>query len=85
MLRSIIISPDQEMAQRLESALAATGEVTVGRILNRYPSAVDLVRTLRAHAPDAVFLSFEAVEKAQEVVKFLETEAPGPADRRHTP
>jgi pilus assembly protein CpaE len=77
LLRSIIISPDQEIAQRLESALSATGEVSVGRILNRYPSAIDLVRTLRAHAPDAVFLSFESVEKAQEVVKFLDTEAHG--------
>jgi pilus assembly protein CpaE len=77
LLRSIIVSPDQEMAQRLEAALSATGEVTIGRILNRYPSAIDLIRTLRAHAPDVVFLSFEAVDKAQETVKFLETEAQG--------
>ena len=77
MLRSIIICPDQELAQRLEAALGATGEVAAGRTLNRYPNAIDLVRTLRAHAPDVVFLSFEAVEKAHEVVKFLHTESEG--------
>jgi len=45
--------------------------------VSRYPVLVDLVRTLRAHAPGIVFLSFETVEKAQEVVKSLESEAPG--------
>ena len=77
MLRSIIICPDQELAQKLEAALGATGEVAAGRTLNRYPNAIDLVRTLRAHAPDVVFLSFEAVEKAHEVVKFLHSESEG--------
>ncbi len=77
MLRSIIICPDNDIAVRLETALKATGEVSVGRIMNRYPNAIDLIRTLRAQAPEAVFLSFESLEKAQEVVKFLESEANG--------
>src|SRR4051794_15208034 len=65
------------MGRRLEAAVHATGGVTVGRILNRYPNAIDLVRALRAHAPEIVFLSFESPDKAQEVVKFLETEGNG--------
>jgi pilus assembly protein CpaE len=65
------------MAQRLESALATLGEVAVGRTFNRYPNAIDLVRSLRAHAPDVVFLSFESIDKAQQVVKFLEVEGDG--------
>ncbi len=77
MLRSIVICPNQEMAARLEAAVTATDEVTVGRTLNRYPNGIDLVRTLRAHSPDVVFLSFESLPKAQEVVKFLEAEAEG--------
>lgn len=77
MLRSIIICPDAEMAARLESAVLATGQVTVGRILPRYPNSIDLVRTLRAHAPEAVFLSFADSAKAHEVVRFLENEANG--------
>ena len=58
MLRSIVICPDQELATRLESAIAATGEVSVGRTLDSYPSSVDLVRTLRAQAPEIVFHEF---------------------------
>jgi|SRR5579883_385684 pilus assembly protein CpaE len=77
LLRSIIICPDQDMAARLERALEATGEVSVGRSLHRYPTAIDLVRTLRAHAPEAVFLSFETLEKARETVQLLESEAAG--------
>jgi len=76
-LRAIVICPDQELSERLEAAVQATGEVTVQRVLDRYPIAIDLVRALRAHAPEVVFLSFEEVEKAQEVAKFLETEADG--------
>ncbi len=77
MLRSIVICPLPELAARLEAAVTATGEITVGRTLNRYPNAIDLVRTLRAHAPEVVFLSFESIDKAQDVVKFLEDEANG--------
>ena len=77
MIRSIILCPDQGLAERLEAALNATGVVSVGRTLNQYPSAIELVRTLRAHAPDVLFLSFESVEKAHETIKLLETEAEG--------
>src|SRR5215469_7747321 len=76
-VRSIIICPNQELAARLQPALEATGEISVGRSLHRYPNAVDLVRTLRAHVPEVVFLSFEALDKALEVVHLLESEAEG--------
>jgi pilus assembly protein CpaE len=65
------------MARRLETAIQAIGEVTLGRTVSRYPNAIDLVRTLRAHAPEIVFLSFETLDKAHEVVKFLDAEANG--------
>lgn len=77
MLRAIVICPDVELAERLTAAAEATGDVTIARVLHRYPNAIDLVRALRAQAPEVVFLSFESLEKAQEVVKFLETEAQG--------
>jgi pilus assembly protein CpaE len=76
-LRAIIICPDQDLSDRLEAALQATGDVNVGRVFDQYPIAIDLVRSLRAHAPEVVFLSFESLDKAQEVAKFLETEAEG--------
>jgi pilus assembly protein CpaE len=62
---------------RLQRALAVLGEVTLSRSVPQYPDAVDLVRTLRAHAPDVIFLSFENIEKASQIVRFLETEAQG--------
>jgi pilus assembly protein CpaE len=76
-LRAIIICPGQELSDQLEAALMATGEVTIGRVFDRYPIAIDLVRSLRAHAPEVIFLSFETLDKAQDVAKFLEAEAPG--------
>ena len=77
MLRSIIISPDVELAERLEAAATLTGEVSINRVLDRYPPAIDLVRTLRAHAPDIMFLNFESLEKAQEVISFVEKQSEG--------
>jgi pilus assembly protein CpaE len=74
-LRSIIICPDQSLSAQLEEELAAVGGATVFRTLNQYPSVPDLVRTLRAHAPDVVFLSFESVDHAEAIVKYLEKEA----------
>ncbi|PYT12686.1 MAG: hypothetical protein DMG59_22740, partial [Acidobacteria bacterium] len=77
MLTAIVICPDEEIGHRLETALEATGVVSVERTLNRYPNAVDLVRIMRAHTPEVVFLSFESVEQAHELVKLLEAEADG--------
>lgn len=75
MLRSIIICPDPELSAQLEEALVSLGDVTVYRTLSHYPTVTDLIRTLRAHAPDVIFLSFESIEKAEETVKHLEKES----------
>jgi pilus assembly protein CpaE len=77
LLRSIIISPDTELAEHLEAALTRTGEVSVNRVLDRYPAAIELVRTIRAHAPDVLFVNFESLEKAQELVSFAEKQWEG--------
>lgn len=74
-LRSIIICPDQALSTQLEEELTAIGLTTVFRTLPQYPSLPDLSRTLRAHAPDLIFLSFEAVDQAEAVIKFLEKES----------
>jgi pilus assembly protein CpaE len=77
LLRAIVICPDADLASRLQRALTLVGEVTLCRAIGQYPDAVDLVRTLRAHAPDVIFLSFENPDKAAQIVRFLETEAKG--------
>lgn len=77
MLRSIIICPDSELAERLQASLGGFTDIRIGRVLNEYPNAVDLIRTLRAQAPDIVFLSFDSVDKAHDLVRMLEKEADG--------
>jgi pilus assembly protein CpaE len=77
-LRTIIVSPDAELARRLEIALEPLdGQVTVAKTIDRYPAVVDLLRTLRAHAPEIIFLGFQDVARAGEIVKFLDVEAHG--------
>lgn len=75
MFRSIVICPDRELGQKLEVAVTATGHVEICRKLQEYPAPVDLIRSLRAHAPDLIFLSFESPDKARDLIKFLEAEA----------
>jgi pilus assembly protein CpaE len=77
LLRAIVICPDTDVSSRLQRAISTLGEVTLCRSVAQYPDPVDLVRTLRAHAPDVIFLSFENAEKATQIVRFLETEAKG--------
>jgi len=73
-LRSIIISPDHELGRKLTAALEATGQVEVDRTLDHYPTAIELVRTLRALATDIVFVNFESLKQGLETVQFLEAD-----------
>src|SRR5438045_4872789 len=73
--QSVILGPDPEFCARLQAALEATGQVEVARIIDRYPAVIDLVRVLRAHAAELLFISFESVQKAQETAQLLEAEA----------
>jgi len=75
MFRSVIVGPDRELCARLQAALETTGHVEVSRTIDRYPEGIDLVRALRAHAAEILFISFESVEKALETVQLLEAEA----------
>ncbi len=77
MLRGIIISPDRELADQLDDLLAQVGMVGVTRTLDRYPNAVDLQRTLRAHAPQVVFLSLASVDDAISTAQAAEVASPG--------
>jgi Flp pilus assembly CpaE family ATPase len=78
MLRTIIISPDPKAAEALQQSIAMLGQVVeVTRVVDRYLTGMDLLRALRAHAPDVVFLSFEDVTAALETVRFLDAQSPG--------
>jgi pilus assembly protein CpaE len=77
MLRGVIICGDQDLAMRLERSLADVGRVGVVRSVDHYPDLVELTRLLRAAAPDIVFLSTESMGRAAELVKQVESNAPG--------
>lgn len=77
-MRTIIISPDVAIAERLGATLAGFDDaVQLCRIVDHYPSTVDLLRTLRAHAPEVIFLSFQNLSMAVATVRFLETQGAG--------
>lgn len=75
LFRSIVISPNEKVREHLIAALQATGHVAIARNMDHYPTAIDLVRTLRAHAAELLFLDFGSIEKALEIVALLEHEA----------
>lgn len=77
MLRSIIICPDRELAEQLEQTLTELGQVNVLRTLDRYPGKEELMRFVRAHAPQVIFLSIDTMQKAMEIVSDIETNANG--------
>jgi pilus assembly protein CpaE len=74
LLQSIVISPNEQLRNRLVAALEANGHVTIARSMDHYPSLIDLVRTLRAHATEILFVDFESSEKALAIVALLEKE-----------
>lgn len=77
MLRGAIICPDQPLLAELKDALAETHRVGIVRIVDRYLEGVDLIRFLRATAPEIVFLSVESRQKALDVAARIEAQAPG--------
>ncbi len=76
MLRAMIVSADRESADRLTAALAETGRAAVVRALVRYPSETELMRVLRAHAPQLFFLDVGPVQEALTLISTLIACAP---------
>lgn len=78
MLRTIIISPNTGISERLAETLTGfDGTVQLCRVVDRYPDSIELSRVLRAHAPDVVFLSFEVSGQAVASVRYIESQNPG--------
>jgi pilus assembly protein CpaE len=77
MLRGIIICPDVDLNERLEAILTETGIASITRTLDRYPNPLELLRFLRAHAPQVMFVSTESTPKAMENAREVEKNTPG--------
>ena len=77
MLRGIVICPDADLNERLEALVSEIGIVGIIRTVDRYPNSLELVRVLRAHAPQVIFVSTESTAKALEVAHEVEKNTPG--------
>src|SRR6266446_469840 len=77
MLRGILICPDTDLNERLDKILNEIGIVSIRRTLDHYPNSLELLRFLRAHAPQVIFLSTESMAKALEIANEVEKNTPG--------
>lgn len=77
MLRGIIICPDERLAEQLQDLLSQVSTLGIVRWLDRYPNAIDIGRTLRAHSPHVVFLGLQDLDAAFEAATQIEAVAPG--------
>lgn len=77
MLRATIICHDQELSSSLNSVLTEFSGIAVLRSANTHPTGLQLVRFVRAHAPDIIFLSVADMSYVSEVASCIEAHAPG--------
>lgn len=77
MLRGLIISSDQDVAARFETAARAARRLAIARTLDGYPDPVSLSRILRVTAPHVIFLESGLIGRAAELLAFIEANAPG--------
>jgi pilus assembly protein CpaE len=77
MLRGAIVCPDQDLVATLDQALVQTGRVGVVRVLDHYPSLVELSRMLRAAAPQILFISTEQMDQVGHLIRNVERLTPG--------
>jgi Flp pilus assembly CpaE family ATPase len=77
MLRTLIISPDSDLCQRLRKALDETGCVTSVRVVDHYPDEVQFSRILRAHGPQVVFLGIDSLDYCTAAATHIEAVMPG--------
>jgi pilus assembly protein CpaE len=77
MLRGAIICPDSDLTVQLDQALVQLGRIAIVRVLDHHPNLVDLIRMLRASAPQVLFVSTEAMGGIEEFVRQVEAHAPG--------
>jgi pilus assembly protein CpaE len=57
--------------------LTEIGIVSIARTLERYPNTLEMLRVVRAHAPQVIFVSTESTAKAMEIAREVEKNVPG--------
>jgi pilus assembly protein CpaE len=77
MLRGILISPDTDLNARFQQVLQELGLIALTRVLDTYPKSLELVRYVRTHAPQVVFVGTDSIARALEIVQATEKHTPG--------
>ena len=77
MLRSVIICPDRDFTESLVDFLSESGQIGVACKVSSYPNAFEMVRLVRLHAPQVIFLGMDMPASAAEVVATVEQNSPG--------
>ncbi len=75
MLNVVVVCPDTELRESLCEAV--DGRVEILRTVDAYPSPLDFMRMLRAHAPQAILLSTESLGEALALAAEAERNYPG--------
>ncbi len=75
MLNVMVVCPDRDLRESLCDAV--DGMVEILRVVDSYPPAVEFVRMLRAHAPEAILLSTESLGAALALAAEAERNYPG--------
>ena len=77
MLRSVIVSPDVELANRLEELIGRSGRVMLVKSIDRYLASHELERFMRANAPQLIFIGLQELNRAIELYHAAERIIPG--------
>src|SRR5260370_28214610 len=77
MLRGILICPDVDLNERLDTLLNEIGIVSIRRTLDHYPNSLELLRFLRAPAREVIFISTESMTKTIEIAREVEKNTAG--------
>jgi pilus assembly protein CpaE len=76
-MRTILVVPDPALNRDLVAALAAFPELKVVRQVAAYAAPNDLLRIIRAHQPDFVFISAEDFPRFQVLAAAIDARMPG--------
>ncbi len=77
MLRSAIICPDRDLSRGLQRSLGELPNIGLVRVMDHYPTSVELTRFLRAHAPEVIFVSLQSMPQALATATAVEGIARG--------
>src|SRR5665213_1211413 len=76
-LRTILVIPDEALNRDLLAALAEFPEMELVRQMTSYPAPNDLLRIIRAHSPDCVFISAEDFAQFSALAAGIDQRMPG--------